>query len=65
MNPKEEEVKSWGITVRNLSFLTAREMKRPSQDGVLVTSVRPGGPAGEAKPALNYGDVLVKSAARR
>jgi serine protease Do len=57
---KEQELKPWGLTVRNLSFLAAKEMKRPSQSGVLVTSVRPGGPAGEAKPALEARDVLVQ-----
>jgi len=40
--------------------LTAREMKRTNQLGVLVTSVRPGGPAGEAKPALDTKDVLTE-----
>jgi len=35
-------------------------MKRPSLDGVLVTSVRPGGPAGSAKPALQPSDVIVE-----
>jgi S1-C subfamily serine protease len=36
------------------------EMKRDSLDGVLVTSVRPGGPAGDAKPAFESRDVLVE-----
>src|SRR6185369_29203 len=36
------------------------EMKRQSLDGVLVTSVRPGGPAGEAKPSLDTKDVIVE-----
>jgi serine protease Do len=58
LNPKERELNQWGLTVRDLSFLTAREMKRKNQDGVLVTSVRPGGPGGEAKPALENNDVL-------
>jgi serine protease Do len=57
---KEQELKPWGLTVRDLSFLAAKEMKRPSQAGVLVTSVRPGGPAGEAKPPLDAKDVLVE-----
>ena len=57
---KEQELKPWGLTVRDLSFLAAKEMKRPAQAGVLVTSVRPGGPAGEAKPPLNAKDVLVE-----
>jgi serine protease Do len=58
INPPEQELKQWGLTVRDISFLTAREMKRTNQEGVLVTSVRPGGPAGEAKPALDSHDVL-------
>src|SRR4029078_2222093 len=44
----------------NISYLTSREMKRSSRDGVLVTSVRPGGPAGEAKPSINPRDVIVE-----
>jgi serine protease Do len=58
--PKQQESKQWGMTVRNFSFLLAREMKRPNMEGVLVTSVRAGGPAGEAKPALERGDVLIE-----
>jgi serine protease Do len=46
--------------VRNFSRLLAKEMKRPAQDGVLVTSVRPGGPAGSAKPSVQPNDVVVE-----
>jgi serine protease Do len=60
LNPKQQELKQWGLTVRNLSFLTAKEMKRTNQLGALVTSVRPGGPAGEAKPPLDARDVLTE-----
>lgn len=60
INLPEHELKQWGLTVRDISFLTAREMKRTNQWGVLVTSVRPGGPAGEAKPALDTKDVLTE-----
>src|SRR5262245_4466932 len=60
LNPKQRELKQWGLTVRNLSFLTAKEMKRTNQNGVLITSVRPGGPSGEAKPSLDSRDVLVE-----
>lgn len=56
---KEFELKEWGLTVRDLSYMIAKEMKRPNTDGVLVTSVRPGGPAGAAKPAIAPNDVLV------
>jgi serine protease Do len=58
--PKQQEFKQWGMTARNFSFLLAKELKRTNLDGVLVTSVRPGGPAGEAKPALERGDVLTQ-----
>jgi len=58
--PTQHELKAWGLTGRNLSALLAKEMKRTSRDGVMVTTVRPGGPAGEAKPALEPQDVLVE-----
>ena len=58
--PKQQEIKQWGLAARNLSFLVAKEMKRKNLDGVMVTSVRPGGPAGEAKPALGPRDVIVE-----
>jgi serine protease Do len=58
--PEQQELKAWGVTVRDFSRLLADEMKRPAQAGVLVTSVRPGGPAGSAKPALQARDVIVE-----
>jgi len=57
--PKEQELKQWGFTARNLSLLLAKELKRETKDGVLVTSVRPGGPAGDAKPSVNEKDVII------
>jgi serine protease Do len=60
LRPKQQELKPWGITARNLSLLLARELKRSSRDGVQVTSVRPGGPAGAAKPHLEPQDVIVQ-----
>ncbi len=59
VEPKEQEFKQWGITGRDLSFVNAKEMQRDSTDGVYVTTLNPGGPAGEAKPSLNRGDVIV------
>jgi serine protease Do len=58
--PKEYELKQWGLTVRDISSLMARELKRDSSEGVLVTSVRPGGPAGDAKPAVQPKDILLR-----
>ena len=57
--PDEVELNSWGITVRDLSQIIAKELKRETTDGVLVTSVRPGGPAGAAKPQIERNDVIV------
>lgn len=58
--PRSVEIKEWGITARNISLFLAKEMKRDNQDGVMVTSVRPSGPCGVAKPIIASGDVIVK-----
>lgn len=57
--PDEVELNPWGLTVRDLSLGIAKELKRETTDGVLVTSVRPGGPAGAAKPQIQANDVIV------
>jgi serine protease Do len=59
VEPKEQEFKQWGITGRDISFVNAKEMQRDSTDGVYVTTMGPGGPAGEAKPSISRGDVIV------
>ena len=64
MELKTSELKQWGMTARNISLMAAKEMKRDSRDGVLVTSIRPGGPCGEAKPVLEEEDVLVSVAGK-
>src|SRR5207253_3065498 len=51
------EMKQWGITVRDISALAAREMTLKIRDGVIVTSNRPGGPSDNAKPPVQAGDV--------
>lgn len=60
LRPRQRELRSWGITARNFSLMLAREMHRTNREGALVTSVRPGGPVGEAKPPLQPQDVLVQ-----
>ena len=52
------EVQTWGIVASDLSFFQAREMGRASVDGVRVVSVRSGGPAEQARPALTRDDVI-------
>lgn len=60
--PKQQEFTDWGFTARNLSFMLAKELKRTTTDGVLVTSVRAGGPSGDAKPPIQRNDILVEVA---
>ncbi len=60
LRPKTQEIKPWGITARNLSLLTAKEMKRKTSDGVLVTSLSPGGPSGQASTRMLPADVIVE-----
>ncbi len=63
--PRPVEIKRWGITARDISFMAAKELKRSSQDGVLVTSVRPGGPCGKAEPAMIRNDVITEVNGKR
>jgi serine protease Do len=65
MEPKTRELRTWGVTARNISFIAAREMRLTDTNGVLVTSVRNGGPSGEAKPPLMPGDVVREVAGHR
>lgn len=57
---KTVELKQWGITARNLSLLNSKEMKRENREGVLVTTVRAGGPCWESKPKIISNDVIVE-----
>jgi serine protease Do len=56
--PKTEELQAWGITARNIGLVESLDLKLKSRDGVLVTTLRPGGPCGEAKPALQERDII-------
>jgi serine protease Do len=57
---RESELRGWGLTVRNLTRVSALEKHRENTRGVLVDTVRPGGPCSEAKPALRKDDVVTK-----
>ncbi|MEO5740870.1 MAG: PDZ domain-containing protein [Vicinamibacterales bacterium] len=54
----DSELSDWGLTARNLSWLSATELKLEETGGVLVTSIRAAGPAGRSKPPLRRGDVI-------
>lgn len=57
--PQPKEIREWGATMRNVSLMASKERKRDNQDGVIVTSVRPGGPLGEAKPDVQRDDIII------
>jgi serine protease Do len=60
VEPEERALKGWGICARDLSLMTIKEMGLASREGVLVTSVQPGGPGDAARPALEAKDVIVR-----
>jgi serine protease Do len=53
-----------GVTVRPITALMAREMDKSDTKGVLVAGVRPGGPADQAVPSLQRGDVIAEIAGK-
>ncbi|MBD3418687.1 MAG: PDZ domain-containing protein [Chitinivibrionales bacterium] len=57
---EEKALKHWGISVRDISRLGALELQRQNRKGVLITSVRPGGPCGQARPEISAFDIIVK-----
>jgi serine protease Do len=57
--PRERELLSWGVTARDLTQLAAKELLREDADAVFVQSVRTGGPAASAKPALRAGSLIL------
>lgn len=58
---REGEIQSWGLTVRDFTRVSSLENHRPERQGVLVDTVRPGGPCSEAKPALRNDDIILKA----
>ena len=61
---KETELKEWGMTARRLTRVESIELQRPDTRGVLVGTLRPGGPADKAVPALRRDDVIVSVAGK-
>ena len=56
----KNELKRWGAAVRDISLIDALELKRADRNGVIVDSVRPGGPCDEARPVIRGRDVIMK-----
>jgi serine protease Do len=57
---RPREIGEWGIAASDLTTWSMKTMRRTSRDGVRIRGIRPGGPADDAKPALQEDDVIVK-----
>jgi serine protease Do len=55
----EAEFRNLGLSVRGITGPMALVRRWPSANGVLVTGVRPGFPADDAKPNVQNGDVVL------
>lgn len=55
---EEEEFREAGITAQNITRAMVVSRKLTTQQGVLVTGVRPGYPCDSARPNLKRGDVI-------
>lgn len=56
---REAEFRSLGVTVRHITTSMARARRYPNTQGVLVTGVRPGYIADEARLRIRRGDVIL------
>lgn len=55
----QHEIRELGLTVREITGPMALVRRMPTQDGVLVTGIRPGYPFEEARPRVRGGDIIV------
>jgi serine protease Do len=53
------ELAAWGVMADNLTDRERRELARDSTDGARVVSLKPNGPADQAKPPLRPGDIIL------
>jgi serine protease Do len=60
--PKEGEAQQWGLVVQNLTNLASKEMHLGDTKGVVISSVRSGGPADQGTPPLQAGDIILSIA---
>lgn len=56
----EKAFRIWGVSARDITGLMALSRDYPNTDGVLISSMRPGGPPDAAKPSLQNGDVVLE-----
>lgn len=53
------ELAAWGVMAANLNDRERRELARDSTDGARIISLKPNGPADQAKPPLRPGDIIL------
>ncbi len=51
-------LRTWGVSIEEITDKLARDRRLESKEGVLVSGVRPGSPAALAEPPLTWGDVI-------
>jgi serine protease Do len=61
LQAREAQLTGWGLTVRDFTRVSALEHLRKDRKGVIIDSVRQGGPSASCKPPLRPGDILVKA----
>ena len=54
----EKAFRAWGLTAMEITDKLARDLRLQSSDGVLISSIRSGGPAQLAEPAMGFGDII-------
>jgi serine protease Do len=53
-----QEFAAWGLMAANLNDRERRELARATTDGARVVSLKPNGPADQAKPGIRPGDII-------
>ncbi|MHB9024543.1 MAG: PDZ domain-containing protein [Armatimonadota bacterium] len=59
---RPQEFAVWGICACDIGLLSAREMQRDTSAGIMIVSLRSGGPAESAKPSLQERDIITNVA---
>ncbi|MCX8065340.1 MAG: PDZ domain-containing protein [Candidatus Hydrogenedentes bacterium] len=57
--PLEKELSEWGCTVKDINWLSASVLGRRDTKGVIITSIKMGGPTSQAKPPLQQNDIIL------
>ncbi|MHB0938196.1 MAG: PDZ domain-containing protein [Armatimonadota bacterium] len=59
---QSQEFPQWGFCASNLTTMQSNELRRKGTVGVLIDSLRSGGPSDNAKPGLRQNDIIVEAA---